>query len=331
MNVPADSYRVCLIGGSGRSGTTILKKIFSRHPRAAEVPENRFSIDPDGLVDFFNGCRIGWTPYAFDLKLRRLRRFLYAVGRQGFTGKLYSYVLQKSKIERWIPVSLVPRYAGVGMEKYCPSFCRFVDELVADLTEFTYAGQWNGSAFLERTEMSFSPEREREELARPLRTFWRKVIAETCSLQNAQYYVEDNTWNILHFGEIQSILPEAKLVHVQRDPRDVVASYTTMRWSPKDPRQAAQWYKAIINRWFHVRERLEPSSFLEIALEDLVRDPRGVLEAICAFWEVEWDDSLLAEDLSRSHSGRWKKDFTKEQVAAVNEVLSPELERLGCC
>ena len=62
-----------------------------------------------------------------------------------------------------------------------------------------------------------------------------------------------------------------------------------------------------------------------------MRDPRGVLEAICAFWEVEWDDSLLAADLSRSHSGRWKKDFTKEQVAAVNEVLSPELERLGCC
>mgnify|MGYP002180729558 CR=1 FL=1 len=54
--------KICLIGGSGRSGTTILRRTFSRHPALSEVPELRFLVDPDGLVDFYVPLRHGSFP-----------------------------------------------------------------------------------------------------------------------------------------------------------------------------------------------------------------------------------------------------------------------------
>jgi len=322
-------FRVCLIGGTGRSGTTILRQLFSEHPLVAFVPEWRFTIDPDGLADFYNTFCNSWSPYLFDVRVKRLRKLLRTLGRDRFLVRAYSYAMTRSHVENWIPFRLVPQYAGIGIERRCPHFLQYVDELVEKLIEFSYPGQWNGTRFLEATQLSFSGNRNSRELATILGTFWRNVIRDTCQTQGAEFYVEDNTWNILWFDTLQAILPESKLVHIYRDPRDVVASYTHMRWAPKKALQAARWYKEIIKRWFNVRAKLAEGSFMEVALEDLVAHPRPVLEKISAFWELPWDDSLLHTKLDRSHIGRWKEDITPEELQAVTRELKPELSALG--
>ena len=61
-----------LIGGSGRSGTTILSRIFAQHPDICIAPEFRFLIDPDGIIDFYSTVFQSWSPYHFDFKVKRL-------------------------------------------------------------------------------------------------------------------------------------------------------------------------------------------------------------------------------------------------------------------
>ena len=55
--------KVIFIGGSGRSGTNILRKILSNHSKVASLPfEHRFIIDPNGIIDFYNSFTLNWSP-----------------------------------------------------------------------------------------------------------------------------------------------------------------------------------------------------------------------------------------------------------------------------
>ena len=320
---------LCLIGGTGRSGTTILKQIFTHHPQCVRVPEYRLSIDPDGLVDFYLSMQNVWSPYYFDRKIRRLRNFLRTIGRNSLLARAYGHYMYKFRLEQMFPVHLVPAYTGVGFSRHSPNYMGYVDELMDDLCEFKYAGQWNGTRFGEDRILHYAPENYRNKVAQKLGRFWMKVTNDVCQHQNAEYFVEDNTWNILWFDSILKMMPHARLVHVIRDPRDVVASYVKMRWAPTDVEEAAKWFKGLMDRWFHVKESIPQDSYHEIRLHELVAEPRKVIGEAADFWGIPWHDNLLKENLGRSHTGRWKKDFNSEQQKVLNRVLSDQISKLG--
>jgi hypothetical protein len=329
MNENLVNNKVCVIGGSGRSGTTILKVIFSTHPDVAQVPEYRFSIDPDGLVDYYTGFESGWSPYLADSRLKRLESLLRDIGQHKRVARAVAFLFNRYSLERHFSRCLVPRYAGIAFERHCPDYFTHVERLIRELEEFNYAGQWNGSELFSRRKMHFTSRKSRQELRSILGGFWRDVIRSTCVYQKKSIFVEDNTWSILWFDKILELLPEARLVHVVRDPRDIVASYTKMRWAPDNPLHAARWYKGVINEWFSIKERLDNDKYLVIKLEDLVEQPVAILQRVCAFWGVPWNDGLLNTDLSKSHSGRWKTDLSDIDGRMVTEELGAELEQLG--
>jgi len=329
MDENSINNKVCMIGGSGRSGTTILKVIFSKHPDTAQVPEYRFSIDPDGLVDYYTAFESGWSPYLVDTRLKRLESLLRDIGQHKRVARGIAFLSNRYGLEHYFPRCMVSRYAGIAFERHCPDYFMHVDRLIRSLEEFNYTGQWNGSKLFSRRKIHFSYRKDRRELANILGGFWRDVIRSTCAHQKKSIFVEDNTWSILWFDRILDLLPEARLVHVFRDPRDIVASYTKMRWAPDNPLHAARWYKGVINEWFSVKDRLDSSQYLEIKLEDLVEQPAEVLQRVCAFWGIPWSDCLLGTDLSKSHSGRWMTDLSDEVGRAVTLELGAELEQLG--
>ena len=325
------SRPVCMIGGSGRSGTTILKTIFANHPSCVRVPEYRFSIDPDGLIDFYSSFDAQWSPYHFDVRLTRLESLLRDCGRNSFVYRLMAFLGQKYAFDRFFSRTVIPRYAGIAYSRECPSYDRRVDELMQRLVTIRYAGHWNGSRLFSQKMMHFREGETRNQVKLILRDFWRAVINDTCEFQGRGVFIEDNTWNILCFKTILELLPEAKLVHVMRDPRDVVASYTKMRWAPTDPIDAAAWLKSITDQWSVMRSELPPHKFLEIRLEDLVDEPQHNLQKVCEFWGVRWDDCLMKTDLSKAHVGRWRRDLSREEGDEVSRMLETAIVDGGYC
>lgn len=326
---PQHQNNLCLIGGTGRCGTTILKRIFQAHPDVAKIPEWRFAVDPDGILDFYSTMQSNWSPHLLDVRLKRLHQLLLDTGKPNLLNKYVRLILRRLHIEQKLPFKAVPRYSDISITPYSPNFRLFVDELIKNLSAFKFKGTWIGSPQFEKNLIYHHERFELNQLQNSLSDFLNQIIKDVLDHQNARYLVEDNTWNILWYDQILELLPETKLVYIYRDPRDVVASFVKMVWAPSDPEQAALFYRDIINHWSKIKSKVPKYSFQEISLESLVKAPQNELEKLCKFYGIPWHDALLSIDLSKSNSGRYLKEFNHAQISAIESILSDQLQQLG--
>ena len=90
---------------------------------------------------------------------------------------------------------------------------------------------------------------------------------------------------------IESVLPEARFVHLVRDGRDVALSVLGMNWGPSTvPEAAFRWKKRILR----AREQAPRiGHYVEIRYEDLVRDTEATLRRICEFVDLPYDEEML--------------------------------------
>lgn len=321
--------KIIFVGGSGRSGKSIVNEVIASHPDAASLPfEYRFIIDPDGLVDFYASFTATWSPYVADRRLKRLERLLNNLAREPLRHRLLGRLIQW-----WNPDGklLSPRaYHGWELSRHLPNFEHHARELISDLVEFSFPACWVGTENYQLYPRTYhSPPRSKEELAQILGNFIRNVISDLLKQAGKRFFVEDNTWNILFAREIIELLPEAKIIHVYRDPRDVVASFSHQRWSPTDKEQGAWWYRAIMTHWFNVRSALPAGSYYELSLEGLVASPETVLREVCEFGGIPFDRVMLQIDLSHANSGRWKREYSEEEKVKVHEILGDIIMELG--
>lgn len=302
--------------------------MFSLHPQLVDVPEWRFLIDPDGIIDYY--CSSGhWSPYHHDLRIKRLRLIMEQTACSGIAQKLMRYIDRELFKRLASPLKLSTRYAGLSVQEYCPNYRVYVDELISSLDEFTYPGEWVGLPAGFSRNINYNGPVEPIQVRKKLSTFLYKVMNDVITSQNKIHYLEKNTWNILWYDKILELLPEARLVHVYRDPRDVVTSFTRQSWMPVDAKQSAIIYRDLMERWEQVKITISEDSYYELALEELVADPTGATKNICEFWQIPWSETLLNIDLSKSHSGRWKTDLNAGEIAAIEPILQEAIVRYG--
>ncbi|MEX2161701.1 MAG: sulfotransferase [Anaerolineales bacterium] len=320
---------IVLIGGTGRSGTNITKEILGMHSRMYALPfEHRITVDPDGLVDFYNSFTNSWSPYLVDRRVMRLEAFLHSLARRN----LWHFTLGKAiklfdpRGKRLSPAS----YCDWSLHDYFPNYIAHVDALVQALVSFRYRASWVGTpSYTAWPEMRYSPPQEKVDLALLLGSFINKLVADCLRQKGRGIFVEDNTWNILFARDLLDFTPQAKLLHVYRDPRDVVASLTHQRWAPNEPRQVALWVNDIMRVWHKVKASLPARSYLEVSLESIVANTKTALEGICSFIGVEPEPVMFDLDLSRAHIGRWKAELSREDARGAQEVLNEWIDEYG--
>ncbi len=326
-----NKVNICLIGGTGRSGTSILRKIFANHPKVARVPEWRGNIDPDGPIDFYISLKNGWSPHFFEVKVNRLERYLKKLGNSNIVEKAVVYLLHKIGFKPIpvFPYKLSKSYALNEISRYSPNYTQHCNNLIENLVDFSFKGQWIGTRMFQPSIQKYSSEKSSTELANIFGKFYRDIVNDILQHSEADYYVEDNTWNFLWFDYILELLPEAKLVHIYRDPRDVVASYRKQRWAPYSVRESAVFYRDLTNRWWKIREKLPSNSFIELSLEELVENSESTIKKISDFWGIPFDENLLNIDLSKSNKDRWKRDFSNDEKEILNDVLKDVIQKLN--
>ncbi|MEE9440174.1 MAG: sulfotransferase [Saprospiraceae bacterium] len=309
------------ISGTGRSGTNITKAIFGLHSQCAILPfEYRFTIDPGGLVDFINSYSATWSPYSADKKIKDLESYLLSLSK---------IKEQQSEINNWISEydatgkKLTPYpYAGWELEKWIPGYQELVKTLIKDLIDFEYNGRWPGTAALiSNNSMYFSAPTTKEELIKPISVFLNSCINSILTKDKKKVFVEDNTWSILYAADLLKILPQGRMLHIRRDPRDVIASLIGQKWCPNDLTQILKWYKSVIGQWEKQKSILDKSQYLEIDFENIINNTTETVEKMCEFANISFEEKMVSLDLSKANIGRYKKQFSQKEIELIDSKL----------
>jgi hypothetical protein len=96
---------------------------------------------------------------------------------------------------------------------------------------------------------------------------------------------------VLKMPLIQSALPEARFIHVIRDGRDVALSVLDRTVKELDAAEVARRWQRKVERARADAPRL--GHYLEVRYEELVADPRPVLERVCEFVELPFAEAML--------------------------------------
>ena len=321
---------VLLIGGVGRSGTNLLKDILSLHNKVFSLPfESRFTIDPDGVIPTYALLREVWSPFISEKAIERLNIFLNKLSQKNFLDKIaiYSSILfAKVGFE-----GNFKQYKEWELKKSFPNFKAHNNKLINDLKLLEYEGTWAGrkGSFTKKALNYVGYSNKNNELDLIFNEYFYKMYQDLLTSKKKSLYVEDNTFNILYAKYYEQLLPGSFMVHMIRDPRDVVASYIKQRWCPNDIKVAVKYYVELMERWFKIKKNLNINFYSEIKLEDLCKNTNLVLNKLSNRLNIEFDKNFLNHDLSKSNTGRWIKDFDKNDQKFLNKELIIYINHYG--
>jgi hypothetical protein len=182
--------------------------------------------------------------------------------------------------------------------------------------------------------------------------FLRIVMEETARHQNVQRWADCTPDHLLYIPEIKRQIPNALVVHIIRDGRDVALSYVKQGWAypfPWDRKQhlsvAGLFWEWIVSRGRGYGRALA-ADYYELHYEDLVEKPRETLRALGDFvgQELDYDKiqrvgigsvsepntSFTSDDGDAFNPvGRYEKKMTSEQLANFEVLTGTFLHELG--
>ena len=147
-----------------------------------------------------------------------------------------------------------------------------------------------------------------------------------------------------------SLYPDARIIHLVRDGRDVAKSFQSTGWyGPLLYKNTGEWKGAI--RSIHDCQRNHPEiGIYEVRYEDLVLDTEETIHALCRHLDLafepgmlDWADGLATKipereahihrKLRRKPQAkdveRWKHEMTRREILVTESYISHELESAG--
>jgi tetratricopeptide (TPR) repeat protein len=182
------------------------------------------------------------------------------------------------------------------------------------------------------------------------RDYWDRVRRLGADVTD-RVFVDMNPFNGIKLPIIARLFPEARILIMRRDPRDVVLSCFGLNFTPSaaayafsDLEETARHYDALMRLIETCRERL-PLAFHEVRYDRLVADFETTVRAMATFVGIGWTDDFHAFDRTARErgvrtasatqvrrglydgGGRWRR--YADQLAPVLPILAPWVRRFG--
>jgi hypothetical protein len=178
------------------------------------------------------------------------------------------------------------------------------------------------------------------------------VYSTWAERQGARCYGDKTPLYMQHLPLLDHVFPDARYVHIVRDPRPAALSFVGMsrraRFNWSRPRRvedfACQWRMEVASAR-ELGRRVGAHRYLELRYEDLVAAPEHHLRSICTFLDLAWDPVMLdhttpvTAGTERDHQllgsapvanvRDWRAQMGGRQVARVEAIAGTTMRAYG--
>lgn len=182
--------------------------------------------------------------------------------------------------------------------------------------------------------------------------YWKKVREQFGDAIGDRLFIDKLTMNTVDLGLINCVFPDAKVIFVMRDPRDVCLSCFMQLMVPTPTtvqvltwEGTAMFYAQVMEWWKYVRKELT-LKVLELRYEDVVSDFESTYRQVFAFLDLPWDATVVdfhkhaaekfvatpsrtqvSQPLYASSVGKWRKYAS--EYAGIATSIDPFVDEFG--
>jgi hypothetical protein len=152
-----------------------------------------------------------------------------------------------------------------------------------------------------------------------------------------------------HICELRRVFPEARVVNLVRDGRDVALSLLGVPFGPANVWAAAHQWSEAVDAGDGAAAVLG-DDLLTVRYEDIVADPSTAVPAVCEFLEIAYQPGMLALEetppdriaagqeawfrelyagISAGSVGKWRRQMRPGDAALFESIAGAQLERHG--
>lgn len=187
---------------------------------------------------------------------------------------------------------------------------------------------------------------QREEVLTNIRKFFLTFHHNYCLMMEKNIWIDKSPDYVKNLGFINELFPKCKVIHIIRDGRDVAASYRE-KWGRRGFFKALCDWVECVRKGRSASIWLGKDRYFELRYEDLVNNPRMVLNDLIKFLGFNWDESLMnhtsqmhvtsnrfgferpLQSISKSKTGTWRKRLCWHERLVVKIGFYRLLVQLG--
>jgi hypothetical protein len=155
-----------------------------------------------------------------------------------------------------------------------------------------------------------------EEWHAQVRALFEALHLRYAQTQGKTRWAEKSPDYALMLDYVDALYPESQIVHIVRDPRDVIDSWMHFYGTRSVHQAARNWVRYVRAAHDFARSQLEHRA-IEIRYEDLARDPEQTLRKLFAWLGEPWEEEVLRFDLHKHTlaGGRLRMDPASQPSA----------------
>ena len=193
--------------------------------------------------------------------------------------------------------------------------------------------------------IDFDIERFSDILYQQQHTSMAQLIAELMKLnamgEKARRWGDKTPYYVLHMERLLEQFPGAQFIHLIRDGRDCALSMFQRKHDFRvyNTFFAAKYWEIYVARGRQTGRQIGHENYKEIRYEDLLADPKLVMEDVCDYLGESYSDSLinfkksdgsgktplLQKPIQQDNSEKWRHQMTPKQILTFERAVSNTL------